>query len=233
MSTTLPVSSLPLFGGGGGGGEGGARGTSTHFYNFLHFPPSVVRSSRVTSLLADTAVMYVGTEGGAILVLDSSSMEVSHILHAYNNPVRCLLSVSPGTQVKPFMRMFSRKESGGSITPTALRRSSGDSSSSLISKLHHKTSTASIDEAITQDRSLLLSFGMGYRGIVGQSPNHPQVFILPSESAVTSSGMLTSVGRVAKPSAAVGHLLLWSAETVPTTTKSLPCFDELEEDQVF
>jgi len=74
---------------------------------------------------------------------------------------------------------------------------------------------------------------MGYRGIVGHSLNHPNVFILPSESTVTCSGLPTSVSRVAKPSATVGHLLLWSAETIPGAQKSLPCFEELEEDQVF
>jgi len=188
----------------------------------------------VTSLLASTAAIHIGTGGGAILVLDSSTMEVSHILYAYNNPVRCLLSVSPGTQVKPFMRMFSRKESAGSVTQTQLSSSSEDSSvASPLIQINHRNSTTSIDETLPQDRSLLLSFGMGYRGIVGHSPNHPNVFILPSESTVTCSGLPTSVSRVAKPSATVGHLLLWSAETIPGAQKSLPCFEELEEDQVF
>ena len=194
----------------------------------------VVRKSRVTSLLADADVIYVGTGGGAILVLGSMTMEMTHVLYAYSNPVRCLLSVSPGTQVKSFMRMFSRKESGGSVTPSSIsmrRGSAEDSTGSLASKYHHKSSASSIDETLPQDRKILLSFGMGYRGIVGSSPNHPHTFILPSDSTASGGYVASSSPRVAKPSSTVVHLLLWSAETTPSAQKSAPGFDEIEEEQ--
>ena len=167
-------------------------------------------------------------------MLDSLTMEMTHVLYAYSNPVRCLLSVSPGTQVKSFMRMFSRKESGGSITSSSIsmrRGSSEDSTGSLASKYHHKSSASSIDEMITQDRKILLSFGMGYRGIVGSSPNHPHTFILPSDSTASGGYVASSSPRVAKPLATVVHLLLWSAETTPSAQKSASGFDEIEEEQ--
>ena len=206
---------------------------TTILYDFLSLLSFfVVRMSRVTSLLADPAVIYVGTGGGAILVLDSLTMEMTHVLYAYSNPVRCLLSVNPVTQMRSLMRMFSRKESGGSGTSLSMRRGSADdATSSLTSKFNHKSSVPSIDETLPQDRKILLSFGMGYRGIVGSSPNHPHTFILPSDSTASGSCNASSSPRVAKPSANVVHLLLWSAETSPGAQKSVPGFDEIEEEQ--
>ena len=60
-------------------------------------------------------------------------------------------------------------------------------------------------DSITSERSVLISFGIGYRGVVGESENCPQVFTLPSDGKKLHT-------KPAKPSAKDGHLLLWSTE---------------------
>ena len=170
--------------------------------------------SRVTSLVAGKELLYVGTGGGAILFLNSTTMELCSLCHAYDKPVRCLLFINPGKQVK---RKLSRRDSGAS---------------NVRSPRTSVTSLRSFDELVPEDRSVLVSFGLGYSGVVGSSPNHPQVLQLPTENGPLTHGYLTSATRLAKPSPSVGHLLLWSTEvdSLKGTYKN-HCLDALEEHQ--
>ena len=161
-------------------------------------------------------LLYVGTGGGALLALNCSTMELYFVFHAYVGAVRSLLLVSPEQQTRAFTRLFSRKDSilssinVGSASNNELsfqqdnvitrRRSSLDSLMSQTSR----RSTRSFDSVLS-DRSVLLSFGVGYRGVVGDSENCPQNFTLPSDG----KKVLT---KPARPSVRDGHLLLWSTE---------------------
>ena len=195
-------------------------------------PP--VRSSRITSLLATKDLIYVGTGGGVIVVVNAVSMEVSSLLHGYDMAVRCLLFVSPGQQLRPFMRMFSRKDSSttsiGAVSPKLRSVGVASSSSARSPSQTSLTSNCSTDSATSEDsRSILFSFGKGYRGVVGNSPNHPPVFNLPSETAASSCGYCgtnVSTLRMAKPLHSVGHLLLWSTESDSQRTASFSSFEE-------
>ena len=169
----------------------------------------------MTSLVAGKELLYVGTGGGAIVTLNSTTMELCSLLHAYDKPVRCLLMIHPGKQIKPFLRMFSRKDS-------AVSSSSGKSPKTSV------TSLRSFDELVPEERSVLVSFGLSYRGVVGDSSNHPQVLTLPTEGGPLTCGCLTSTLRLAKPPPSVGHLLLWSAEI--DSPRIVNGFDTLEED---
>ena len=163
-------------------------------------------------------LLYVGMGGGALLGLDCSSMELQFVFHAYVGPVRSLLIVLPEQQTKAFIRLFSRKDSILSSMTTSSsvddmeplsatqqpsmerRRSSLDS---LISQTSRKSLTSF--ESLSSERSVLISFGVGYRGVVGDSENCPLAFTLPSDG----KSILT---KPAKPCAKDGHLLLWSTE---------------------
>lgn len=162
-------------------------------------------------------LLYVGTGGGALLALNCSTMELYFVFHAYVGAVRSLLLVSPEQQTRAFTRLFSRKDSvfssvsvmgGSSSDELSLqqdnvmnrRRSSLDSLMSQTSR----RSMRSFD-SVPSDRSVLLSFGVGYRGVVGESENCPQNFTLPSDG----KKVLT---KPARPSVRDGHLLLWSTE---------------------
>jgi hypothetical protein len=164
-------------------------------------------------------LLYVGTGGGALLALNCSTMELYFVFHAYVGAVRSLLLVSPEQQTRAITRLFSRKDSvlsgismgGGSASGDDLssprqdsvlkrRRSSLDSLMSQTSR----RSMRSFDSA-PSDRSVLLSFGVGYRGVVGDSENCPQIFTLPSDGKKVLS-------KPARPSVKDGHLLLWSTE---------------------
>ena len=163
-------------------------------------------------------LLYVGTGGGVLLALNCSSMDLQFVFHAYVGPVRSLLLVLPEQQTRAFVRLFSRKDSVlssiNSISsnddfttqvafdqPQARRRSSLDS---LMSQTSRK-SLRSYSESLVSERSVLISCGVGYRGVVGNSENCPPAFTLPSDG----KKILT---KPAKPSATDGHLLLWSTE---------------------
>ena len=165
-------------------------------------------------------LLYVGTGGGALLALNCSSMELYFVFHAYVGAIRSLLLVSPEQQTRAFTRLFSRKDSilssinigGGnassddlslqqdSVVMTNRRRSSLDSLTSQTSRRSMQSFSS-----VLSDRSVLLSFGVGYRGVVGDSENCPQNFTLPSDG----KKVLT---KPARPSVRDGHLLLWSTE---------------------
>ena len=163
-------------------------------------------------------LLYVGTGGGALLALNCSSIELYFVFHAYVGAVRSLLLVSPEQQTRAFTRLFSRKDSA--LSSINMRGStSGDDLSSLqqdsvlnprrpsLDSLLSQSSRRSMRsyESVPSDRSVLLSFGVGYRGVVGDSENCPQIFTLPSDGKKVLS-------KPARPSVKDGHLLLWSTE---------------------
>ena len=159
-------------------------------------------------------LLYVGTGGGALLALSCSTMELYFLFHAYVGAVRSLLLVKPEQQTRAITRLFSRKDSvlssinmGSSSDELSLQRAVMTRRRSSLDSLMSQTSRRSIRsfDSIPSDRSVLISFGVGYRGVVGDSENSPQIFTLPSEG----KKILT---KPAKPSARDGHLLLWSTE---------------------
>ena len=171
------------------------------------------------------------------MVLNIVSMEVTSLLHGYDMAVRCLLFVSPGQQVRPFMRMFSRKDAATTSVGARSPKLSAASISSTVSNgarlsTSSLTSNPSIDDATVEDsRSILFSFGKGYRGVVGNSPNHPSAFNLPSENASSSCYSSTNIPslRLAKPLHSIGHLLLWSTGSDSQRTTSQDSFASLSE----
>lgn len=163
-------------------------------------------------------LLYVGTGGGALLALNCSSMELYFVFHAYVGAVRSLLLISPEQQTRAFTRLFSRKDLA--LSSINMRGStSGDDLSSLqqdsvlnrrrpsLDSLLSQSSRRSMRsyESVPSDRLVLLSFGVGYRGVVGDSENCPQIFTLPSDGKKVLS-------KPARPSVKDGHLLLWSTE---------------------
>ena len=179
------------------------------------------RKGRVTSMIVTGELLYVGTGGGALLALNCSSMELYFVFHAYVGAVRSLLLVSPEQQTRAFTRLFSRKDSvlssinmGGSASGDDLSSLRQQDSASVLSRrrssldsLMSQSSRRSMRsfESVSSDRSVLLSFGVGYRGVVGDSENSPQIFTLPSDGKKVLS-------KPARPSVKDGHLLLWSTE---------------------
>ena len=76
----------------------------------------------------------------------------------------------------------------------------------------------------SSDRAVLVSMGMGYRGVTREAENHHSLFILPSEGSKVNT-------KLAKIHKNHGHLLLWSTKThspgVTNGTQDCACTDEL------
>ncbi len=163
------------------------------------------RVSRVTSLLTGGDFLYVGTRGGVILILDSTTMSLHKLLHANSKPVRSLMLAQPNNDDSPsvFRRLFSRKD---------LRQLSRLSSSSLSGKSLSSSSMQSTDSP-PSNRAVLVSLGMGYRSVIGNADNHHSVFLMPSDGSKANN-------KLAKVPLHHGHLLLWSAETTRTAVST-------------
>ena len=188
-------------------------------------PP--LKQGRITSLATgDNTMLYVGNGAGMILLVNADTVEVTSYLGAYDTPVRCLFSMQMS---ETFSRLFSSLD-----TPTERFKSS----SSLTSAMSTSTSFSSIDSvlspgpesppAATDNRSVLMSFGLSYRGIVGSSGNCPDSFILPS--GLTSCPCCSHFFARAQPTPSTGYMLLWSRESssryASTSDLHLDCREE-------
>ena len=162
-------------------------------------------------------------------------MQVVHIFDAYHKTVRSLVMIHySGMQSKPFDRMLSRfdsDKSSASSFQSSSRASSSDSVKSLYT--HSAKMLQSSDSFSNEDgstNSVLVSFGVGYKGVVRDCYEHPESFILPSEGHRTSH-------QQARMSRALGCLLLWSTEVCSSnkpvvldkTSPNMQEFPELEE----
>lgn len=174
-----------------------------------HVNSRQLRQGRVTSLTGDEGTLYVGNGAGIILLVNADTVEVTCRLNAYSTPVRCLFSIKMS---QAFSRMISLTDS------TTLCSNVRNNNS--LSTISTATSLSSLDSVMTpepdspaafNDRSVLMSFGIGYRGVVGSHKNHPDSFLLPS--SLTSCPCCTHFFIQAQPSPSTGYLLLWSMES--------------------
>ena len=174
--------------------------------------PSHHKQGRITSLATGNNTLYVGTGGGTILVVNPVDMTAVTRLEAYTTAVRCLSAIK---MIKPFARMVS-------MDTTAIRSGSGSSVSTLNSTMS-SSSYSSLDSVLastsphepdttTDDRSILMSFGVGYRGVVGSHKNYPESFILPHNHSSHACSCCTHFFIKAQPSPMTCYLLLWSIE---------------------
>ena len=173
-----------------------------------------LRRARITSLVAgDDGLLYVGNAMGIILLIRVETLECASRLKAYDGPARCL-------QMMPmsgaFSRLISSFESTGSMRPV--------SSTATVSTA---TSTSSFDSVMTSpplftpasppvandDRSVLLTLGVGYKGVVAEATNHPSEFLLPHGLVVCPC--CTHFLTKPRPVPSSSYLLLWSRETHP------------------
>ena len=189
-----------------------------------------LKQGRVTSLTSGNSMLYVGTGGGTILVVNAHTLETTSRLSAYTTPVRCLFSVK---MMQAFSRMISTVDSttmrfnssSTSIVNSSVStmRSSSSSTSvvnSVMSTAPSMSSVSSLDSvmtsldpesaAVSDERSVLMSFGIGYKGVVGSHRNHPDSFLLPH--ALTSCPCCTHFFIKAQPSPTAAYLLLWSVD---------------------
>ena len=196
-----------------------------------HASPSSVRRSRVTSLAVGIHTMYIGTGAGTILIVSAHTLQVASILEAYTMPVRSLFVVK---QMKPFSRMFStveRTASQLSMTSSVLTSVSSSSSLALSDSsvsLHSLPLRSLEHESDPPDnKCVLMSFGLGYRRIVGDCKNCDNSFITPYGYAPCTccNHFFTS----AKPSPSKSYLLLWSTESTSTHDHDHNSTSSLEE----
>ena len=173
-------------------------------------------------MTASGDLLYVGTGGGVLLALSCSTMEPHFATHAYTGPIRSLLLVAPGQQTKVFTRLFSQNKPTQQLpvskpnpinTPaisTALKVS--DSNLKLPERPLHLDLKLKAMEPLPAEQSVVISFGLGYRGVVGDSENCPQEFILPSNASSSCNRLKKATAtKPAKPNVEDGHILLWSA----------------------
>lgn len=188
------------------------------------------RKSRITTMTASNDLLYVGTGGGVLLALSCSTMEPLFVSHVYTGPIRSLLLVVPGQQ----SRMISRLLSHNKVQSKAQQSSTSQSKKKMLSPITSPVSPQKSPgllplrpalhlnlkamEPLPAEQSVLISFGLGYRGVVGDSENCPQEFILPSNVSSSSYGggggsrtKKANSTKPAKPSVDDVHILLWSA----------------------
>lgn len=160
-----------------------------------------LKDGRVTTLTAgDDGTLYIGNGGGMILLVNVDTLEVMCRLRAYTTPVRCLFSVK---MTDAFSRIISSIDSIAPNTPMTTT-----ASVSSLSSLDSILSPGPDSPSVPDDRSVLMSFGIGYRGVVGPHKNHPDSFLLPS--GLTSCTCCTHFFIQARPSPSTGYLLMWS-----------------------
>lgn len=177
-------------------------------------------------MAASGDLLYVGTGGGVLLALSCSTMEPLFVSHAYTGPIRSLLLVAPGQHSKMFTRLLSQNKPQSKPQKASASQTSSDGKLSPIlspvspphkapvlaerSALHLNLKTM---EPLPAEQSVLISLGLGYRGVVGDSENCPQEFILPSNVSSSCSRVkkATATTKPAKPNADDVHILLWSA----------------------
>ena len=149
-------------------------------------------------------LLYVGTGGGVLLAIRYTTMELQFSYRAYNGPIRNLFLVSPEQQTKVFTRYMSGDipNIGASIIPSRTEKN-GETSHSIDSRNPPSTLNLKQMEPLPAERTVLISLGVGYRGVVGDSENCPQDFILPSVGKKVAT-------KPARPNKDGGHLLLWS-----------------------
>ena len=173
-------------------------------------------------MTASGDLLYVGTGGGVLLALSCSTMEPLFLTHAYTGPVRSLLLVAPGQHSGMITRLLSQNK------PQSKPQQTSQTSNSKLSPITSPVSPCK-DPVLTErpalhlnlkameplpaEQSVLISFGLGYRGVVGDSENCPQEFILPSNvsSCNRVKKATTTCTKPAKPSVDDVHILLWSA----------------------
>lgn len=129
-------------------------------------------------------------------------METVHIFDAYFRSVRSLLVINySGMQSRPFTRILSVDKSR-----------KGDTRANNYG--HHLLKAMSSQDQDSSSNSILVSFGVGFKGTVGNCPDHPENFLLPSEGSKVSY-------QAAVPEKEACYLLLWSTEVsnTPKTTK--------------
>ena len=166
-------------------------------------------------------LLYIGTRGGALLAFNSSSMQLHFTSYVYDGPVRCLLKL-PKQQTREITQPFSRNALNLSYTGScdidsdqlehhqnATPYSSLDRSKSPTTSLYSQPSSS--------ENSVLVSIGLRYRGVVGESENCPPTFILPSDGKQTLTKPL-------RPNPQDNYMLLWSTKHHGTKTE---CMDAL------
>lgn len=105
-------------------------------------------------------------------------------------------------------------------------------SSSSLTSVASTSSLQTVDDQDLEDRDILLSFGKHYRGVVGDSPNHPDVFNLPAETNAASRSPVATDSEMqglAKPLPTLGCLFLWSPDS--DQQRALGSLEEMEEDE--
>lgn len=201
-----------------------------------YFPPIVPSRcaddvGRVSSLTAKDHFLYAAVKG-CILCLNCETMQPTRTFDAYWSKARNLITINYSeTHSRHFQRFVSHSGDNlamsnsvgspnqnspkpyGSVTSESALRSLGSSSSTTPSSLRQASrGMSSMDGDDGARNSVLVSFGVGYKGVVGDHPEHPESFILPSDGSRNSY-------QPAKPDRSTGCLLLWSTEASETSLK--------------
>lgn len=166
---------------------------------------------RITTMTTYGDLLYIGTGGGVLLALRCSTMELYFAYHAYNDAIRSLHVILPKQQTIVFTRLMSLEKSQIQVDDhcdvTMQQVDQKEASQPPLKQDTSKRLHLNLKplEPLPAERSVLISFGHGYRGVVGDYANYPQEFILPSQGRKAAS-------KPAKPCMDDGHLLIWSTE---------------------
>ena len=185
---------------------------------------NMLRSSHVTSLLYLNEAIYVGTHGGAILVL-STDLRPLTSYRASAGASRCLMGVRSIRRIKSLSKFFSRREVVAGGRSNSLTT---ETSSPTPNEVLHLTSSLGNSE----DRGIVISFGETYLGATSYSSNVPPSLNPPGDPPSCNTApypyLLTKLPKNdTKPP---NVIFTWSAYCPTTCENGEDGGDQLEND---
>lgn len=150
-------------------------------------------------------ILYIGTEGGALLSVSCLTWEVQFIFHVYSGPVRCLIIATSDLHPRVFTELFSWEE------PVTTSEETASINPINLAKMK-SLSLPKFTESLSSQHSVLISLGMEYTGVVRDSKNCPTKFSLPGKGNKENK-------QDTKPAPTDGYLLLWKLECTHSETR--------------
>ena len=112
------------------------------------------------------------------------------------------------------------------------RRENFSISKSLSNSSTVEGTLSSSSERANSERMIVLSLGKGYRGILSDAKNHPQLYMLPNDNSASCGFCMSyskvkcmcegNTTRLAKPDPQCGFVLYWLDEEVSSNVINYP-----------
>ena len=189
--------------------------TSSNYISFVSQKAvdNINRWSRITSMLYFNNAIYVGTGGGAILVL-STDLQPLTSYHVCVGACRYLMGVKSIKHVKSLSRFISRR--GAPSNGETMERKQSSASNEILHSISSDAST---------DMSIVVSFGGTYLGATSYSTNVPLSLNPPGDPPSCTT---PPYPYLLTKSPKCDVIFTWSAYSIPMDGNNQDGEDQLE-----